>query len=51
MENSFRDVFSDNNVMYSVLAYIIERIGDDTWENLMEQLIFAPLGMSDTKIF
>ena len=47
----FRDAFSYNNVMYGLLGYIIEIIGNSTWENLMEQLILFPLEMNNTKIF
>ena len=41
----FRSEFKYNNLMYGLLTYVTEVIGGDSWENLMRQHIFEPLGM------
>ncbi|WAR28019.1 GIGA6-like protein [Mya arenaria] len=46
----FRDSFIYNNYMYMLLGHVAEKLGGDTWENLVTSRIFAPLGMKSTKI-
>ncbi|WAR28087.1 GIGA6-like protein [Mya arenaria] len=46
----FRDSFIYNNYMYMLLGHVAEKLGGDTWENLVTSRIFIPLGMKSTKI-
>ncbi|WAR28024.1 GIGA6-like protein, partial [Mya arenaria] len=46
----FRDSFIYNNYMYMLLGHVAEKLGGDTWENLVSSRIFIPLGMKSTKI-
>ncbi|WAR28065.1 GIGA6-like protein, partial [Mya arenaria] len=46
----FRDSFIYNNYMYMLLGHVAEKLGGDTWENLVTSRIFVPLGMKSTKI-
>ncbi|WAR28026.1 GIGA6-like protein, partial [Mya arenaria] len=46
----FRDSFIYNNYMYMLLGHVAEKLGGDTWENLVTSKIFVPLGMKSTKI-
>ena len=34
--------------MYMMLGHVIEVLGEDTWENLMNSKIFKPIGMDST---
>lgn len=43
---SFRENFSYNNLMYVAAGVAEERITKTTWENLLAEKIFAPLGMN-----
>ncbi|WAR28016.1 GIGA6-like protein, partial [Mya arenaria] len=46
----FRDSFIYNNYMYMLLGHVTEKLGGDTWENLLNSRFFVPLGMKSTKI-
>ncbi|WAR28017.1 GIGA6-like protein [Mya arenaria] len=46
----FRDSFIYSNYMYMLLGHVTEKLGGDTWENLMKSRIFVPLGMKSTKV-
>lgn len=43
---SFRQNFSYNNFMYVVAGIAEERVTKKSWENLVQERIFAPLGMN-----
>lgn len=47
----FRDSFYYNELMYSILTTIGERLGRDSWENLVKNEIYTPLGMAKSKFF
>ena len=34
--------------MYMMLGHVAEKLGQDTWENLVISKIFQPLGMNET---
>lgn len=36
--------------MYMLLGHIAEKLGGDTWENLVKARVFDPIGMTSTKI-
>ncbi|MFB5676809.1 serine hydrolase [Paenibacillus terreus] len=44
----FRSGFQYQNHMYAVVGYLIEKISGKTWEQFVEERIFAPLGMKET---
>ncbi|KAK3097217.1 hypothetical protein FSP39_007591, partial [Pinctada imbricata] len=46
--HAFRTSFIYSNLNYGLLTHISEKLGHDKWENLMQQEIFNPLGMSTT---
>jgi len=41
----FRTAFQYNNVMYSAVGECIGRANDSTWEGVISNSIFKPLGM------
>ncbi len=43
---SFRERFQYNNLMYYALAYVVERVADQRWEDFVHDRIFEPLGMT-----
>lgn len=43
-----RGTFSYSNIGYVVIAHILETIERKSWEDLMRERIFAPLGMTNT---
>jgi len=47
---SFRDTFLYNNYMYMALGHVAERLGGDTWENLLASRVLRSIGMMSTKI-
>ncbi|XP_052784695.1 penicillin-binding protein 4-like isoform X2 [Mya arenaria] len=49
-EDLCKDSFIYNNYMYMLLGHVAEKLGGDTWENLVSSRIFIPLGMKSTKI-
>ncbi|XP_041368109.1 D-alanyl-D-alanine-carboxypeptidase/endopeptidase AmpH-like [Gigantopelta aegis] len=44
----FRNSFFYSNLMYGVITYIAERLGGKTWEELVKEEIFTPLGMTSS---
>ncbi|XP_060579581.1 gigasin-6-like isoform X2 [Ruditapes philippinarum] len=47
---SFRDGFVYNNFMYMYLGHISDKLGGDTWENLLQSKVFLPIGMTSTQV-
>ncbi|XP_071129224.1 gigasin-6-like isoform X2 [Mytilus edulis] len=45
-EGIFRGSYMYNNLMYGVVTYLAELIGNDSWENLVTKHIFEPLRMN-----
>ena len=43
---SFRQKHQYNNLMFMTAGVLTERLTSDTWENLIKQRIFVPLGMT-----
>ena len=43
---TFRQRYQYNNLMFMTAGYLTEKITGDTWENLIKQRIFVPLGMT-----
>jgi CubicO group peptidase (beta-lactamase class C family) len=43
---TFRDVYQYNNLMFVTAGYLSGELTGSTWESLVQQRIFAPLGMS-----
>lgn len=43
---SFRERFQYNNLMYNALAYVVERVAGQRWEDFVHERIFQPLGMN-----
>ncbi|XP_053386925.1 uncharacterized protein LOC123542314 [Mercenaria mercenaria] len=46
----FRDGFLYNNFMFMMLGHVAEKLGGDTWENLVTSKVLRPLGMTSTRI-
>jgi CubicO group peptidase (beta-lactamase class C family) len=44
----FRDSFYYSNLMYGLLTRIAEMLGGKTWEALVKEHIFDPLGMTSS---
>ncbi|GFN75138.1 penicillin-binding protein 4 [Plakobranchus ocellatus] len=42
---NFREKFVHNNVLFSLVQEVTEKLGDETWQNLMRQYVLGPLGM------
>lgn len=47
----YRDSFYYNEVLYSILTTIGERLGRNSWETLVKDEIYTPLGMTKSKFF
>ncbi|HEY5760240.1 MAG TPA: serine hydrolase [Steroidobacter sp.] len=43
---TFRDVYQYNNLMFVTAGFLSGDLTNSTWESLVQQRIFAPLGMS-----
>jgi CubicO group peptidase (beta-lactamase class C family) len=43
---TFRDVYQYNNLMFVTAGFLAGELTNSTWESLVQQRIFAPLGMS-----
>lgn len=43
---TFRDAYQYNNLMFVTAGYLSGELTGSTWESLVQQRIFAPLGMS-----
>ena len=50
MQYPFRDRFSYTNFMYMVLGHVAEKMGGDTWENLVTSRLFKPIGMTRSSV-
>ncbi|HEX5054385.1 MAG TPA: serine hydrolase [Planctomycetota bacterium] len=46
LNKDLRTEFQYNNLMFLTAGYLAERVAGRTWEELVRQRIFAPLGMS-----
>lgn len=42
---TFREKFIYNNLMYYTVAYLVEKLADQKWEDFVQERIFNPLGM------
>lgn len=47
-EKEFRGSYLYSSVLYGVITYLAEIIGGNTWENLVKEHIFDPLGMTSS---
>ena len=47
---TFRDVYQYNNLMYVTAGFLAGEVAHSTWENLVTQRIFAPLGMASSTV-
>ena len=47
-EHSFRGTWDYNNHMYVVVGKVLETLAQQSWENLVEEAIFKPLGMTNS---
>ena len=47
-KNSFRSEWDYNNHMYVVAGTVLEKIADKSWEDLIRQEIYEPLGMENS---
>ncbi|KAH3819606.1 uncharacterized protein LOC127881285 [Dreissena polymorpha] len=46
----FRDTFIYSNFMYMLLGHVAEKLGGDTWENLVTSRVLQPIGMTSSKL-
>ena len=49
IKQSFREEFGYQNLMYMVAGIVLERTTGRSWEQLVEEQLMQPLGMSDTR--
>jgi CubicO group peptidase (beta-lactamase class C family) len=45
----FREVFAYDNILYIVAGQLVQAVSGETWEHFVEQHLFAPLGMTDSR--
>jgi CubicO group peptidase (beta-lactamase class C family) len=45
----FREVFAYDNILYIVAGQLVQAVSGETWEHFIEQHLFAPLGMTDSR--
>jgi CubicO group peptidase (beta-lactamase class C family) len=50
-KTGFREVFAYDNITYIVAGELVQAVSGETWEHFVEQHIFAPLGMTDSRTF
>jgi CubicO group peptidase (beta-lactamase class C family) len=48
-KTGFREVFAYDNITYIVAGALVQAVSGETWEHFVEQHIFAPLGMTDSR--
>jgi CubicO group peptidase (beta-lactamase class C family) len=48
--HTFREVYQYNNLMYVTAGFLAGEVAGKSWEDLVEQRIFAPLGMSNSTV-
>ena len=46
----FRDSYIYSNLMYGLVSHVTERLAQRSWESLMFERIFRPLGMNDSTL-
>ncbi len=46
--DQFRTSLNYNNIMYGLLAFISEKLGNKPWEELVKEKLFVPLGMTSS---
>jgi len=46
--NSFRSEYAYNNLMFVVAGEVVARVSGQSWQDYVEQQLFAPLGMQST---
>lgn len=44
----FRDVWSYSNIGFVMVGYLLEDISKKSWESLIREKLFTPLGMSSS---
>jgi CubicO group peptidase (beta-lactamase class C family) len=44
----FRTSFQYNNLMYGLIAVVTEKIGGKSWDELLKERLFDPVGMEDS---
>jgi len=44
--HSFRDVYEYNNILYATAGFLAGEVAGTSWEELVKQDVFAPLGMT-----
>lgn len=47
---TFRDVYQYNNLMYTTAGFLAGEVAGKSWEDLVKQRIFEPLGMNDSTV-
>lgn len=47
---TFRDVYQYNNLMYVTAGFLAGEMAHSTWENLVTERIFSPLGMTGSTV-
>ena len=45
----FREVFAYDNILYIVAGELVQAVSGETWEHFVEQYLFGPLGMGDSR--
>jgi CubicO group peptidase (beta-lactamase class C family) len=45
----FREVFAYDNILYIVAGQLVQAVSGESWERFIEQRLFRPLGMSDSR--
>lgn len=48
-KTGFREVFAYDNITYIVAGELVQAVSGETWEQFVEQHIFTPLGMTDSR--
>jgi CubicO group peptidase (beta-lactamase class C family) len=48
--HTFREVYQYNNLMYVTAGFLAGEVAGKTWEDLVEQRIFTPLGMTNSTV-
>ncbi len=46
----FRERYQYNNLMYYVMAHVVERVSGQRWEDFVRERIFEPLGMTASNL-
>ena len=44
----FRDSYNYNNIMFTTAGYLMEKLTGSSWESLVRNMIFEPLGMKSS---